>query len=58
MSNHDNEKIDKQSKEEVVVSKNIAVSFHDNRHADDLKSTLTNLFKKKKIRRNRKRCGR
>ncbi|MFD1385900.1 ABC transporter ATP-binding protein [Oceanobacillus oncorhynchi subsp. oncorhynchi] len=48
MSNHDNEKIDKQSKEEVVVSKNIAVSFHDNRHADDLKSTLTNLFKKKK----------
>ncbi|MFD1416314.1 ABC transporter ATP-binding protein [Oceanobacillus jeddahense] len=48
MSNHDNEKIDKQSKEEVVVSKNISVSFHDNRHADDLKSTLTDLFKKKK----------
>ncbi|WP_052400614.1 ABC transporter ATP-binding protein [Oceanobacillus jeddahense] len=48
MSTHDNEKIDKQSKEEVVISKNISVSFHDNRHADDLKSTLTDLFKKKK----------
>ncbi len=50
MSNHDNEKIEKQSKEEVVVSKNVAVSFHDNRHADDLKSTIINLFRKKEKR--------
>lgn len=50
MSNHDNEKIDKQSKEEVVVSKNVAVSFQDNRQADDLKSAAINLFKKKEKR--------
>lgn len=47
MSNHDNEKNDKQSREEVVVSKNIAVSFNDSRHSDDLKSTAINLFRKK-----------
>lgn len=47
MSNHDNEKIAKQSQEEVVVSKNIAVSFNDSRHSDDLKSTAINLFRKK-----------